>query len=360
MPWIFLIPLFMFFLVSCSSKSSLETQPFFDFSLGQGFSCSLLNQTSKKAFRKNSIPPYLTRQNKAIYGSDDRLDWFESPGITKDYWARSTVAIFKISDRNLLRNQSDGGYLVQGTTYGQRYNLCPFETVDGQARLQKFFNQPTASLCSGFLVAPDLVITAGHCIEKSSCSDRLFVFDYAKTSKDQEIYNLSEDTVYACSEVLEQKETKFEDYALVRLNRRVTDRTPLNIRRQGQPQVGDRLMMISHPSGLPSKISEGGFLSSVGNLYTAGVDAFTGSSGGVILNFATGDVEGILLGGAQDLVEDSELGCKREVKCTGSTCGGETIFPIVRLAQWIPDPQGSYAKGGRYVPKIQRCEAPTE
>ena len=309
--WILTISLF---LLSCSRKSVVEGGAIFGTSVSRGFTCG--EQEG------------LEIRPKAIYGSDDRLDWFESPGQTKHYWARATVALFRFS---MLQEQGLH-WRVQSPSYGKMYNLCPNE---------KFYDQPVASFCTGFLVAPNLVVTAAHCIRNQvDCNRTAFVFDYAKTQVDQTEYVVPKKNLYECAKLIDLPNPS-QDYALVHLDRPVFDRTPLNIRRQGKARVGQRLMMIGHPMGLPSKISEGGTILSVGENYKASLEAFTGSSGSPVFDFATGYVEGVLSKGALDFVEDAKKGCNKENVCD-LKCEGEVVVPISHLADQIPIPEGGF------------------
>lgn len=258
---------------------------------------------------------------KAIYGEDNRYDWYEAPGQTTQYWAKATLAL--IPNYNLLSR--NGGYEISASSYKNTVNLC-----DGQP----FEYQPSAAFCSGFLVSKDIVITAGHCIrDLSDCQSTNFVFDFAKTSANQESYFVAASSVYQCAEVI-KTQTGDHDFAVVRLSQPVLDRTPLNVRRSGSLNRGDQVMLVGHPMGLPSKIADGGFVQSVGSKILASVDAFAGNSGSVILNSATGVAEGILVAGEADF--SYKDGCRVEARC-GSNCTGEEITPIHDVLSYIPD-----------------------
>lgn len=305
----YLFILFVVLILSACSKNNSSTEQSFSFSQGSGFSCK------PASAEEASFGP------KAIYGSDDRLDWVDAPGITKDYWGKATLALIPPS------SLSDFGdhYRVASENYGKALNLCPG---------QKFSEQPSAAFCSGFLVGFDLVVTAGHCVRTlSECQGTRFVFDFAKTEEQQEDYHISKNSVYSCKELVAQS-TGENDFAVIRLDRSVNDRTPINIRREGSVQVGEPLMLIGHPMGIPSKITEGGSVMSSGDRITASVDAFAANSGSVILNMNTGDAEGILVAGETDFVFQN--GCRVEYHCE-SSCGGEVVTPISKLSQYIPN-----------------------
>ncbi|MCB0379070.1 MAG: trypsin-like peptidase domain-containing protein [Bdellovibrionales bacterium] len=299
----FTIPLLIVIFLSACGKTQVEKEALP--SQNRGLSCKM----------EGSYKP------KAIYGQDNRLDWFEAPGQTTSYWARATLALMPSQSLKLEGDE----FRVVADSYGNLMNLCPG---------QKFNSQPSASFCSGFLVADDLVVTAGHCVRsQSECEQTLFVFDYNKQDEAQENYSVPQSSVYRCSQLV-TREVGANDFAIVQLQKPVLDRTPLNLRRDGNLRVGEEVMLIGHPMGLPSKIAEGGRVLKVGDKIHASVDAFAANSGSVILNMATGLVEGILVAGEADF--QVENGCRREAVCDGA-CEGEVITPISKLLDHLPN-----------------------
>ena len=195
--------------------------------------------------------------NKVIYGPDDRLDVYESSSPLYLELALSTAAQIPASD---LRNDpsNDDQMIVSTSTLGDR-GIC-----DGE----KFVEQPTAARCSGFLVGPNLLVTAGHCIDRfSDCTQNKWVFDYGFDTADRDLSRVPKSSVYSCKKVVEQRleNSTMDDYALIQLDRDVTDRAPLNFRTNGKVKKGTRLVVIGHPTGLPTKIADNAIVRSNNN-----------------------------------------------------------------------------------------------
>ena len=133
-------------------------------------------------------------------------------------------------------------------TYQQNSNVC----LD-----VNFADQYTLPRCTGFLVGPDLLLTAGHCLRtERDCRTR---FKWAFELTEDLEYIKGED-IYGCDEILEQEYIENEnlvlDYTLIRLDREVTNREPLRVRESGFPALHTPLVMIGHPSHLPLKIAD--------------------------------------------------------------------------------------------------------
>ena len=258
---------------------------------------------------------------KTIYGEDDRRDWFEVTEEKYKRWARSTVALIKKSSLNIQRD-SDGYYTITPSQHSRKQDLCEDEP---------FGEQPTPSFCSGFLVTPNMIMTAGHCIlTKEECRDTYFVFDFAKQEENQNEYRIPASSVYECKSIVAREFNKTIDFALIELDR-ITDRRALPLRRDSQEvSVGTELMLIGNPNGLPSKIVPGGIVRSVNeDRIVASVDAFDGNSGSLLINIGTGIVEGMLTKGSNDYRR--RIFCNEEYICNGDECPGEIITPMYKI-----------------------------
>lgn len=122
-------------------------------------------------------------------------------------------------DSERLVERYDGNYRLTNGSFAERYELCEDAP---------FFDQPSAPHCSGFLVDEDLFVTAGHCVP-SGCDDFSIVFDYAHTNGEAPRAAVPKENVYRCSEFVVNIDEDDNDFALIRLDRPVTGRSPVKI-----------------------------------------------------------------------------------------------------------------------------------
>ena len=158
----------------------------------------------------------------------------------------------------------------------------------------------TIGACSGTLIAPDLVATAGHCAPATApCTDKRIVFNATNVNmRDGDA--IPADTLYSCAEVVAREFSGGQDWAVIRLDREVpaTVATPVVVGTNEMPP-GTGLMMIGHPNSLPRKYADEatvGVVASSGDArlkYYTDLDAFGGSSGsGVFTTGFTDDATG--------------------------------------------------------------------
>lgn len=270
---------------------------------------------------------------KVIYQEDDRLEVEEAPA-TLQTLAAGTVTQIKTSTLEL--NEAGDSYKFSMRTLEQAMSVCSDE---------RFADQPTPGNCSGFLVGPDLVVTAGHCIYlrgkengELGCSDFSYVFDFQKGKIEDGV--IAKDNVYGCKKVLnaELDGVSKQDFALIQLDRPVTDREPLKFRTEGKLDDKSPLVVIGAPSGLPTKIAGGAVVYDNGNdiFFEANLDTFGGNSGSAVFNATTGVVEGILVRGATDYVMNWNRFCREVNRCDdisneGFACMGEEVTRISQV-----------------------------
>jgi V8-like Glu-specific endopeptidase len=264
-----------------------------------------------------------------VYGLDNRKDVIDVDSQMKRVLAKSVAAM--MPREVLKRNRLDSRYVdIKAESLRSSMNLC---------RNSKFGLQPTAGLCTGFLIAPDVLVTAGHCIEtKNDCESMYWVFDYSadKTGSFQTRYTVAKSSIYKCAKIIKTRLTEHDnnDFAVIKLNRKVTDRDPLKVRRRGSIMYKNDVFVIGHPTGLPMKVADGAWVlqnfGGRGKYFSTNLDTFGGNSGSPVFNSHTYEVEGILVRGDTDYVDstwngkactrpfDLRLDCpKNKDKCMG-------------------------------------------
>jgi hypothetical protein len=252
-----------------------------------------------------------------IYGDDNRMDVYESPDALLVEASRSTVAM--IDTQNLRLTPS--GYQIIGMTLKDR----------GACSKERFAHQFSVAKCSGFLAAPNVIVTAGHCAKaNTTCPTGKWVFDYKSASENKNSVIIPRSSVYSCKRILSRAldPVSKQDYTVIELDRAVTDRGPLPFRKTGSVNPGDSVAVIGHPVGLPTKISDHAAVRRVTPVYfVANLDTYHGNSGSAVINTSTGVVEGILVRGDNDFVKDRS-GCQVSKVCPDDGCRGEDVTNI--------------------------------
>jgi V8-like Glu-specific endopeptidase len=189
---------------------------------------------------------------------------------------------------------------------------------------EKFSHQPLASVCSGFLVADNIIATAGHCMTSfNDCANFKWVFNYKVSDKNQTAVSVDVKDVYSCSRIIKQGLANNVDFALIQLDRPLFGKA-VKIAK-AEPSIGTPLVMIGHPSGLPQKISDKARVMSLRpNGFATDLDAFQGNSGSAVFNALTGELLGILVNGNEDYRYNSVLNCT-EVNIMNSAQAGEGV-----------------------------------
>jgi hypothetical protein len=277
-------------------------------------------------------------RQKVIYGVDNRKDYYQIDDQAEakiKQQCDSIVSLFK-NDDLVFSSGGEGKQVSLGTSkFGDAYGLC---------REELFFNQPIGAFCSGFLVADDLVATAGHCVDEDDVTGISFVFGYRMNSETEAQTKISSSDVYRGKEIVGRKLTDDgTDWALVRLDRPVTGHKPFKIRREGKINDQQRVYVIGHPCGLPLKFAAG---SRVRNneqeaCFVANLDTYGGNSGSGVFHAGEendpedGMVEGILVRGETDF--DDVNGCKRSNICPDDKCRGEECTRTTEFAHLVPE-----------------------
>lgn len=251
-----------------------------------------------------------------IYGNDNRHDLYDAGNQAWIKLADSTVALFEASNVDIHSKTQLAKLKTQ--PFGRTLDLC---------RDEPFYTQPIGAFCSGALVGPDLILTAGHCfVDDIDCLGTRFVFGFGIKKKGKYPKTVPAEEVYSCAKLIEHHDSeKGADFALVKLDRTVTNHSPLEINRTGVIEIGTPLVVIGHPSGLPTKIADGANVRSITNefAFKANLDTYQGNSGSAVFNAQTGLIEGVLVSGETDFTTRDS--CSISNRCKDDDCSGEDI-----------------------------------
>lgn len=262
-----------------------------------------------------ALTPQVSLQDAAaIYGADTRVDVEAlSPLALQKLAHRSTAA--QIPHAMISEDISSGALRLGDRRLGDAWNLCADEA---------FVEQFAIATCSGTLIAPQLLLTAGHCMQDAArCETSAWVFGF-----NAEVHNdsapLDRNARYSCRAVHALR-AEWEyglqwDYAVVELDRPVTAPYAPATVASGIPDLPWRtpLYVFSHPSGLPLKADLDAWAlhenPDNGDSFSLIADTFRGSSGGGVFLADTLELVGILARTAGDYVFDSAANCYRPLR----------------------------------------------
>lgn len=276
------------------------------------------NEIQLDEFRANIRD--LLDQLKAIYGPDDRRNYFESSVSGNERQAADATAML-VYRSELIPDNSGATYSLPSEGAG----LCDAE---------RFSTEPAPGFCSAFAVGRDLVATAGHCINtQPKCDQVAFVFGFRMDSADaRPEAKISAENVYMCKTVVDSALGGGDqsDWSVVRVNRPIS--APItNIRgsKMAKIEKGASLTVVGYPIGLPVKIANNASVRELKNtFFVANLDTYGGNSGSAVFNsdaLAQGHllVEGILVRGEQDFIQSSP--CRISKRCPNTGCRGESV-----------------------------------
>lgn len=270
---------------------------------------------------------------KIIYGDDNRVETYEA---SKRDQKLATASAGMVEAKRLI----DLG----------EYAILPPSTIKDQLGLceeERFIDQPISVICSAFLVAPKLMVTAGHCIDSQArCEEMNFIFDYKVNPVTKRAdMAIPKSNVYRCKRVIEselsmdEESGNIKDYALIELDRDVEGVEPLKYRTEGFIKNKQSLVVIGHPSGLPQKVAgDANVFENNESLsfFKANLDTYAGNSGSAVFNDDDGTVEGILVRGAQDYIGDSEKQCTLSNRVSADISGEKELGEAVTRITDIP------------------------
>lgn len=228
-------------------------------------------------------------ESPVIYGSDDRN--VSIYGVDPA-WNPALDASVAIVEKGRINDSDPNKIVFLGPTLGERFNLCNDEVLA---------SMPTVAGCSGTIISENLVLTAGHCVDSSDCSNLRIVLNYELNSSDN-LRVLTTEDVFSCKEVLTHRNAGTLDYAIVRVDRPIVGINPAVLRLSDDSVKKDaKVTAIGYPSGSPKVLSLGARVfeprAATKDFFTANIDSFSGSSGSGVYDESSKELIGILVRG---------------------------------------------------------------
>lgn len=264
----------------------------------------------------------MTVKPRVVYGIDDRMDVYESADALMRDLSRSVAA--QILDNSF-------------TLENDIFNLDKKTLSDeGMCKTERFSEQPASATCSGFLIAKNILVTAGHCVrDVSQCQDHSWVFDYANYDRVETNFGFKKEQMFKCVDIISRVKDNATglDFAVLKLDREVSGRRPFKIRKSGIVDANAVLTVIGFPSGIPLKITTGATVrdNSNPNFFVMNSDTYGGNSGSAVVDTRTGIVEGILVRGDTDFEQAPNEECYQTVKRSNEGGRGEDATRITLI-----------------------------
>jgi hypothetical protein len=217
-------------------------------------------------------------ETRIVYGKDNRIDMKDvrDPRI-KNLGKAIAGRIFKYSYS--LDAESKYMAIDNLLTLSDPHsmNVC---------KKERFADQLTIVDCTGFLIAKDLLVTAGHCVVPfgetvendvtKDCMDNEWLFDFKEDQRSKLNPNkINMKNVYGCEKVVYGVYKEENDFALIKLSNTVTGREPLKLNTKSTPSIGTKIFVMGHPTGLPLKYADGAkVFSNHKNFFSTNLDTF--------------------------------------------------------------------------------------
>lgn len=275
-------------------------------------------------FNTKQVHEAFRSTQKLVYGVDDRKDFYQLNSQQKKE-CDSVVSLWNASD---IQDSGDGKSQLQTIKFADALNLCEKET---------FREQPIGAFCSGFLVGPDLIVTAGHCIKNvNDLTNTRFVFGYKMVNKKKARTAISNSDIYKGKKIVGRRQDpgKGSDWCMVRLDRPVKNHTHFkNIRKSGKIPDSAKVHVIGHPVGLPLKYAGGAWVRDNQNksYVVCNLDTYGGNSGSPVINDdEPHEIEGILVRGDTDFNQVGD--CQVSNVCPNTGCSGEDVTRATEFA----------------------------
>lgn len=233
---------------------------------------------------------------KIIYGEDNRTKIEEVVDADIQSFRHSIGALVSVSQ---ITENTAGIFLSDYELAERKSYSQGIEDSYGKPLCEvPFKEEKLTAYCSGFLVAPNTFITAGHCFNEYDLDSTKIVFNFDQELSASQLIPIEQ--VYTPIEILGRTWDENLDFAVLRLDRTVSGAEKyfdpfINEADLDYSQVNE-LVMMGHPAGLPLVVTDGAQIKYVEEFgLQTNLDAFGGNSGSVVFDKESGDALGILV-----------------------------------------------------------------
>ena len=236
--------------------------------------------------------------------TDDRRDPAYGPALPVPLLAHARRACYLIG-AGAVASRRRGRVRLHHQAYGGFNALCPSEpfwcqptVIERRGEAFGFYGY------TGYLIAPDAILTCWHGWEHFNAESQLAIFDYAAGSPCDQPVDLPEASVvpvradpWAIAPDASRGATAADDWVILRLERALPGRAPARpaIGRAGE---GDAVYTLGHPCGLPLKLASNASVLSAGtSAFYTDLDTFSGNSGSPVFDAVSNALLGIVIEG---------------------------------------------------------------
>lgn len=225
---------------------------------------------------------------------------------------------------------SNGTFHLETFLMENTWNICQSEPLAKAP--------PLVTACTGFLIAPDILVTAGHCMvtsgivrdtKNSQCEAFSFVFGYHyEDIENKKLAPITGQQIAHCKKViyaahLTEPDNKTgnlnfgKDVAIVQLDRKMPFK-PFNLVEKSISEkdfAPSQISMQGHPFGMPLAESKGVTLKHKGSYLLSAINSFPANSGSAVKD-KSDEVIGLLVRGYPDsLIENQAHKCSVHNRC---------------------------------------------
>lgn len=294
---------------------------------------------STTQFSENAVD-IKTGWNSVIYGEDS----VENVTSSNSLKSVSELSVALVKKADLHPNPRQDSWQLTDESVKERYGTCSDF---------KLSHEIAPAFCSGVLVTPNVVLTAGHCFdENTTCENSAFVLGFETALMGTSQNRLKKGNIFSCKRIIRLKnfDDKQLDYALIELDRStLMHPIPLASNTATELTVQSEIYTIGYPLGVAKKRATGVIRTNEveGMNIVAELDVYGGNSGSPVYDKKTNRLIGILAGGESDFEMDVKNQCEKAKLCNQGECVGELVVPIDRILKDLESISDSSLDFGR-------------